>query len=486
MAFIYHHNEVCTSSEKKIKKTVVLMPVFLMFFITCELFGQNHFQQFEDDKILQELFMRLDSLASKKTDETSYQVGHTLDAVELLFKTLRDTTSLIGERSTEIALERDAIGNDIGLSLRGSYAENIEQGFFSSGDIFYDRRFTTGLHWDILENGFISNRKRSDELVATQKIVEREELFQHSNEVYERLYNRIIQIFNMEKIHISRNYLKLLSLNLEINHRLYYHNFIPWEEVLEISSKKARTEIKLNSYKKYSLQFENKSNTFTADQFNVVKKLPILNINFDTLFEAIENDNQELHLSEEDLKGMLHNGWTDISLSAFANYNIFDGIGNRLDPESLGGREYFSIGVNLSIPLPVNSRKQREASKARINKHLNNQEAETFSRQKELFNLYYEYQYRLQHLAELYKNYKVRQQAIFKHQRLNELNDPEFSLQRLSNNIMQSYALEIEMIEKTQQLYLNLVNIDRHLPLQSILHHVEITDIKSFIPELSD
>jgi len=450
--------------------------------------AQNLSEDIQRDDLLKGLLEKVDSLALSESKKNIYPENSSESSISTVHQMLNrisfDTTSYVGSLLQEVSAEKEAAKDNLGISFRTGYRENIEEGIFSAGEIFYLRRFNTGFQWDLLNGGWLDSHKRVEELEVREKIVERNINIQLANEDYERVYNRLIYLFNLQKIDVIQEYLALLNVNLELMQRLHYLDYEPWDRVLELSELKARLQNNLSSFREYNKLIEDSLPDSITQYIELldVAKLPLLRLKIDAV--AAANDTAFIHnsLTDDDLKKLDYNFLRDISLSAFADYNIYDGTGNALDPDRLGGREYFSVGVNLSIPLPINSGEKKKMIEERKLRYINSQKREQFSEQKEIMNIYYEYTYKIQQFFQLYKDYQSRQETIDEYITLKKLGDSAFSTQRLTNVLLQRYAVVLEMIDLRQQMYLQLIDLNKYLVDQSILEFATTYDVTTLFP----
>lgn len=456
--------------------------------VPAGIIAQSLSESIQQDELLRGLINQVDSLAQVESALDIYPENSSGLSITSVYQTLDalsfDTTSYFGPSLREVTAEKEAAKDDIGLSFRTGYRENIEEGIFTGGDIFYLRRFNAGFQWDFLNGGWFDSHKRVDELEVREKMVARTIDIQRSNEQYERVYNRLIYLFNLQKIGVIQEYLKLLNANLELMQRLHYLDYEPWESVLELSELKARLQNDLASYREYNKQFEESLADSLVKHIELLDpgNLPLLQLDIEAVTAANDTSFAARSLTKEDLEKLNHNFLRDISLAAYADYNIYDGTGDALDPETIGGREYFSVGFNLSIPLPLNTSEKKKMIEERKLRYMNTQQREQYSEQKEIYNTYYEYRYKTQQFIQLYKDYQSRQETIDNYTTLKNLGDSGFSVQRLVHILLQRYAVVLQMIDLKQQMYLQLIDMDKYLSDQSILEFATTLDISTLFP----
>src|SRR5690625_6456406 len=100
------------------------------------------------DQILQNILTRIDSVSTESALKDPVRFHPSLQPAVELFQMLEDTSSTYGDELTEVYYERRAAERETGLSWQTSYRENIKEGLFSDGDIYYNRAFSTGLRWE--------------------------------------------------------------------------------------------------------------------------------------------------------------------------------------------------------------------------------------------------------------------------------------------------------------------------------------------------
>src|SRR5690625_1635401 len=111
------------------------------------------------DQILQNILTRIDSASTESALKDPDRVHPSLQPAGELFQILEDTSATYGDELTEVYYEHRAAERETGLSWQTSYRENIKEGLFSDGDIYYNRAFSTGLRWDLLEGGLLGSHQ---------------------------------------------------------------------------------------------------------------------------------------------------------------------------------------------------------------------------------------------------------------------------------------------------------------------------------------
>lgn len=436
------------------------------------------------DRILQDLLTQIDSVSEASTLDEDVLFNTSMRPAIELFQAMEDTASTYGDELMELYYERRAAERDIGLSWQTSYRENIKEGFFSDGDIYYNRAFSTGLRWDLLNSGLYSSNQRARELEVQEKMLSQSLDIAHANEVYERQYNQIIYTFNKQKLLFLEEYSVSVNLAFELMQRLHYLDLQPWEEVLQIASIKARVDNhKVQTARIYNEAIAHSSPEFTLFTDETERSgLPLPELDIETVLEINRSDFEQTRISDEELQKLNYRPLTDVSLSLAADYNIYDGIGRGFNPEDIGGREYFSVGINLSVPLPLNISAKNSRVEARQNRYHNEHQRVLNSQQKELINVYYEYRAKVQQYTESYKDYLVRQEEINRQRIFSYSGDSGYSISRVSHAVLQQYDIALELVELKQQIYLHLIDIDRYLPDRSVLDYITPVTHETLLP----
>ncbi|MCW9711468.1 glycoside hydrolase family 18 protein [Aliifodinibius salicampi] len=438
-----------------------------------------------EDRVLQELITELDSLLSEKSrrisdgDTDYYKELHRLFATRE--KTLKDDSN---PRLDEISAEQQRFYNDYGLSFNWSYLNNIEQGIFTGGDIFYNKRLTTGLKWDILGNGLLDNRSRAAELEVEKEIAEKQLMQSNAEDKYKVLYKKILYLFTKSKSAYINEYLDVVSVNLELLHRLHYKDLLSWQEVLRLSSLKAQLEHKLDTYRAVEKQLvEAEGIEILSKSTPEVTNLAVPDLDIELFLNSVRNFHEDIQLSDDKLDKLDYSFLSDISFSVSAQYNIYDNLYDRPENEAVGGREYFSTTFNISFPLPINMGSKKKLAEARKRRIVQDQKEKRRNISDEITDHFLEYQQQKQRYLELYETYLMREEEIKSQQALRKIGSPDFSIRKLSNAMIDRYGAVLDLIEAKQQLYLKLVNIDSYLPNEGIEQFISGSQIENYEPK---
>lgn len=465
-----------------VNRRLFLYVLLLFFAIPVSLLAQAEQSSLRGDPVLQELISELDSLISAKSPRIPAGEANYYKGLQKLF--------ISGEmaagddsnpRLDEISAEQQRFSNDYGLSVNWSYLNNIEQGIFSGGDIFYNKRLSTGLEWDILGNGLLSNRSRAAELEVEKELAEGQLKQSNADEKYTILHKKIRYLFTRSKAAFINEYLDAVSVNLEVLHRLHYRDLLPWREVLKLSSLKAQLEHRLDTYQAVEKQLAGaEDKEYLSDGTPEVMNLAVPDLDIELFLKKVRDFHEDIQLSEDKLHKLDYSFLSDISFSVSAQYNIYDNLYDRPENEAVGGREYFSTTFNVSFPLPLNmgsKKKLAEARKRRIVQDQKDQRRNTFD---EITNHFLEYQQQKQRYLELYETYLMHEEEIRNQQAFRKLGSSDFSIRKLTNAMIARYGAVLDLIEVKQQLFLKLVNLDSYLPAEGIQQFVRESHIENY------
>ncbi|HET8838629.1 MAG TPA: TolC family protein [Flavobacteriaceae bacterium] len=449
-----------------------------IFFSVLSSFAQNFpnsFSSKSEKQTFASMISILDSTAKSHTKNSFFKPGNP-ELLETVFQPIWDfssETNLTAQSDLEInKAKMDLLRKEYGLELKAGYLENIDKGIFGPGDIYYNRRGKLEVEWNLLDNGLFENRRKIKELELANLNEERELAQTQMSAKYGQLYNQVIYYFDQARIRVIENYLSLQNTLLQTSAELYRLDEISWSEVLEEMGQKARLENKLKAYRNYDFQFSNYEIP-NLDAF----ALPLVDVNLAKM-QLEENNITHFNLASDSLK-LNYNPLLDVNLSLFARYNIFGGAETEpLPVESFSGREYFSVGVDVSIPLFFNTKAKQKILELERKQTLEERKNQSTERSKEIYNHYYEYEFTLQQYIQFYAKYLKTNDQI-KEQILLPVGDPEYSPRKLAELLGQRYQAVIELIDLKQKLYLKLLKLGSYMSVP-VSDFVEPIDISRF------
>ena len=358
------------------------------------------------------------------------------------------------ELKNDLARARqEALIRDVGLSFYSSYVHNFQPGIFDSEDVIFRNRLNFGFDWSILGNGLTANKRRADQLGKEIRINELYEEKSKKEENYIYNYNYIIYLFNKsQKEYLDRRF-DALKKYLDLVSKLYLVRTTSWEDVLDIKSKKEQVRSQLSNLNNYNQGFDS---AYLALEFNDSisgSSLPLLDLVPEQIFSNVKSDSlnrQILDLEKQRLDLQYAKG-KDLGLRSYVRYNIFDS-------QNTGTRTYGSVGLTFSAPLFGN--KQSEEIKIReLGVLVNFLGQQTTSRNNELMNHYYEYQYTLKQFIQFYGNRELSLEKLRKEITRDYLNDAQYTPLRSIMLLDELYTIEFDLLDIKQKLYLKLLKI---------------------------
>ena len=433
--------------------------VFMLLVCLCGLALQGAWAQNNREERLSALVERVDSLVIHYTgkDPVSDEQVYTGD-MEYLFRVDYSTSG--SNEVKVIEAEQEKLSRDLGLDLNAGYLENLEQGVFNVEGIYYRRRAQVELEWDILSNGYLDNRHEIRELENEKQIARYTYAGRQQADEIDSLQFAFQHHFNREKISLVRNYLDILEDYHKIATQLYQLNYKPWEEVIQVTSRRARAQVELENLLASNRQFKDMERHLPGNY-----DLPLLNIDINELLNAgrFESLQDSIFTQQVGKINNEYNSWRDISLSTFVRYNYYNSTSD-INLSNVRNREYFSIGLNLSVPLPLLRSSNNRIAEARedlLQEELTRSQNKS---RKNLFADYSKYQDKLQQYLKSYEALLQLQTRITKHQQREDLNDPSYSPLALFELLTERYKVKTDLLALKRDLYGILVNLREQTP----------------------
>ena len=359
-------------------------------------------------------------------------------------------------RRTILRAKRSEELRELGLSLDGGYTENLEQGAFNAEGIFYKRRASLELEWDVLKGGLMDHRYEAEELSNKLKIARHTQRDDEREARYSRRYNRIIHLFNRQKIPLLEKRRALIKDLLDVTTRLYEADYVPWKQVLDLTSQRAQVKIRLNNYRTYNEQF-----AWAQSASIRPSRLPIVDVAVERLDQAMRTSrplDSLLALRLENMR-LENHPLRQISLSPHLRYNAYHSPGSADQPL----REYFSAGLSFSVPLPLRFGANERIARAKRRTTRREARRRDYNTRKEVYNTYYQYKYHLEQYVEFYqKRLRLRHQ-IQQERNRKKLKEPGYSPVKalsLGNRLLD---VRVELVDIQQKMYLTLLKLARRL-----------------------
>lgn len=415
---------------------------------------QSAWAQNDREEQLSNLIVKVDSLVA-------YYTGNAPDSdrqifsgeVEDLFRI--DYSGIESYEVKVIEAEQEKLSRDIGLDLNAGYLENLEQGVFNVEGIYYRRRAQLELEWDILNNGYLDNRQKIKELENEKQIARHQFAGRRQTDELDSLQFAFQNYFSSRKASLVRDYLAILEDQHRIATELYQLNYKPWEEVIEVTSARARAEVELENLLSRNRQFADLKLPVSEES-----ELPLLNIHIHRLlkegqFESLQDSIFTQQLGKIDNE---YNAWRDISLSTFVRYNYYNNTSD-INLSNLRNREYFSVGLNLSVPLPLLKSSNHKIAEAREDLLRADLMRSKNKSSQSIYSDYSRYQEKLKQYIGDYQKYLQLQTRIEKQQQREELDDPSYSPLLLLEMLAERIEVSRDLLATKQDMYEILIGL---------------------------
>ena len=346
-----------------------------------------------------------------------------------------------------------ALKDDIGLSFYSSFTHNFEPGIFEGEDLFFRTRANVGLDWQLFGSGFLGNKDEAKRLEVENQINSLLESKVARNENYIYSYNYFIYLFNKSQQKYLERRLSMINSFLEIASQMYLVRATPWEQIVKLKGRKEGLENMAKNLANYNKGFDSAYAELNFDRLLDAESLPVLEIIPEMVFSGVESDslNQTLVALEKQKVDLEYKKTRDLSFRTYVRYNLYD--------EDLSDiRSYGSVGATFSVPLFKNRRNSelKEKRLAVLSSRLGNQATAINN---ELMNHYYEYEYTLKQFLEMYGDKELALERLRRELAKDYLQDPSFTPIDAINYLDQLFAIDFELLDLKQKMYLKLLKI---------------------------
>lgn len=355
-----------------------------------------------------------------------------------------------------------ALEDDIGVDLYSSFTHNFRPGIFESEDLFFQNRANIGLDWRLLGNGLLGRKNEIDQLKIENEINDLLKLKDQRSQNYVYNYNYIIYLFNQVQISFIERRLSILNQYLDIAAQMYLVRATPWEDVIELKSKKGSLENMLSNLQNYNEGFDKAYADLSFDTSLKAALFPILELMPEKVFSGpdYEQLNQSLLRLEREKLNLEYQKNKDLNLRTYFRYNAFS------DDNQLW-RTYGSVGATFTAPLFRNRRNQMLKERRMAVRESELQNAAT-AVNNELMNHYYEYEYTLKQLIDFYGKKEVSLEKLRKELAKSTYDTPNFTPISTISALDELYAVEFELLDLKQKLYLKLLKVHSLLDVDDI------------------
>jgi len=383
----------------------------------------------------------------------------------------RNDTAVEDYKSNYLEKKKELLEKDYGLNFTGSYLENFNSDIADLNDnLVYNRKFQAGINWQILKNGYFDNQVKIKLLNAN---IEREKIKNEGHKqakYYLRQFDETIFIFNKLKLELLESREVSLLKQYELIKNLVLIKKLPKQDLIRIETRLAEISSLKNVYASYNNYLNYESDTVSLNSQN----LPLIDLDYATIFKTIELQTSEILTNDAFVN--YYEWYHHIGLKTYVKYNFYDLVGAN-------NRDYFSAGLNLTIPLPINTKLRKEVAHEKW-KYDNEQVANNRQNvHEEVLNVAYEFRYKLKQFIGFYQKRQLIEEKLRIEKvkiRLGDNNiDPMGGLDLVDDIV----RVDIELIDLLQNLYLKSIKIKSkvaYAKIDDIVKNESITSVNEF------
>ncbi|MEK6726763.1 MAG: hypothetical protein AABY54_09500 [Deltaproteobacteria bacterium] len=412
------------------------------------------------------LFKDIERLIDGKLTIGNPPSGNELDAVVRLIDGKTDTVTE-AELKRLISVERlDAVKSDIGLKLTGSYINNMKNGILDDERSSFNNSAYLGVEWELLREGYLQRKREKDRFQGDVRLNELLSQRSGRDEALQRLYYKTIYIFNIAKMRKLRERLDYLDKYINTARQLYHYKLFAWEEIVKLEQERVTAGNILKNYLSFEKVFSNQQDLKFPD---AEKELPVLDISIVTLINEVRKDDFYNRVLEAEMgrKVRIDDPLLDINFRIFARYYMDNLLSNN-GQDSLAAGFYFKIPLSFSgksyEKLGTLEGKLADLSLGR------KQDGEIY----QILDTYYEYQYKLNDYLKLTYRRGLIEERLRREGVKRSFGDHLYSPVHQMQLLDELYAVEFEILEVKQQLYLKLLELYRLTAGEDILKHVRV------------
>lgn len=383
-------------------------------------------------------------------DTSNTQLFHTMMTYRI------ENPNDIGNHLNELnALKGELYHKDIGLGANMGYLENLDPAP-DDDNLFYFRRIQAGLTWDILKGGFVGNRYKEKALLEETKLEQQALSREKKEDEYLSRFHSIMHMFNRMKTDILANRRNIVATQLAYAEEFHRLKLLKREDLIAIQGRLAEIDAMFNIYQTYNQQIAPDFPTTISYADNI----PVFDINYSILLEdyRILAGDSSTQMSEEWLKyktSAIH----DIQLRAFARYNWYDLVNTAIT-----NRSFFSMGLNVNIPIPFNNKLKKEIALKDFEYSQMKDYSTIEDTKKDLINDAYEYRYKLKQYISFYEKRMRFMELLRQENVLLKLDPVDFNPIKALGLIDDILKIDIELTDLNQNMYLKLLKIYTKLP----------------------
>lgn len=378
--------------------------------------------------------------------------------LNLINSTSNNKTHQVNENNLRAAILR----KDWGLKFTTGYLENFNPSFNDDDNLLYNRRIQAGVNWDILNSGLLENRTLAKVQEMENLILQSAVLPTNRSQELTIKWNEIIYRFNIEKLKILDERKKLIEKQNQAAQQLFLLKYLTKENYLENEKRLAEIKSMYAIYKDFNEQLKSIGLIVEGEL-----DFPLVDIQYDKIFRTSEdpsimrNDSlYSLILAKNQLQ---YKYWNNVNLGTFVRYNYYDLV--IADPAT---RAFMSAGVNVSLPITFNSKENKKLIEARslneYDKLMQVDQTQTANRLDDG----YEFRYKLKQYLVFYQKKILFQEILRKENARSKIDPVTFNPYKILAMQDDVLAIDLELIELKQNMYLKLLKIVSDKPSSQI------------------
>ena len=368
---------------------------------------------------------------------------------------------------------------EIGLNGNIAYQENLTPNVGEPEEnLIYNRRIQLGVEWDFLKNGFTDNyfdRKALEEQLTYDRYADGTS---SSSPYFLKKMNEIITLFNLRKIDILDSRHDFINLEDSIAKNLFLLKQIKHEDYIKIQSRRAEILGMKSIYTSY--------NKYSSSQIDTLigMPLPLIDLNYSFLASLLNESDTALinQFDWEKIADLKNKWWNEISGKVYFRYNLYD-----LAQDNPSTRSFFSLGLNLKIPLIFNHKYKKNIEYIKYQKHYQSLKDVKSHQKEEILNLVYEYRYRLKQYINTYQKKLLFQELLRKEEVKLDFADADFNPIKGIGLVDDILKIDIELHDLLQNLYIkalrineklkNASNSEEEFKIENLVYHFELPQI---------
>ncbi len=213
--------------------------------------------------------------------------------------------------------------------------------------------------------------------------------------------------------------------------------------------------------------------------------MPVLAVNIDPIERVLQLNADQMRIDSLrlDIVRKENNAWRDVSISANARYNFYSDHTSELFLTDAGDRDYFSLGINLSVPFTVFKNNSNSFVRSYRNEFDYKNELKTREEIEVLRKHYTEYQALLEDYSIQYQQHFLQIPQVYVAGVGDQVGHNGESPASKLTRVLDQFEIKRKLIETKRNLYHKLIQISSLVPELSIVNYTEIYDPEKLIKE---